>query len=62
MLTQEKIDALTARIKALEPKVAQLEANQQPPVDSAALEAELTTLEQAVDAGLPAEVTPPPAA
>jgi hypothetical protein len=45
MLDQATIDSLTARIKALEPKVAALEAAQQPPVDATALEAEVTKLE-----------------
>lgn len=62
MLTQAKIDELTARIKALEPKVAAIEAAEQPPVDATALDAELTTLEGAVNAAVPTDTTTPPAA
>lgn len=45
MLNQQALDDLTARIKAMEPKVDALEAAQQPPLDATALTAEVATLE-----------------
>lgn len=57
MLNQAKLDELTARLKALEPKIDALEATQSQPVDATALEAEVAAVEAKFAA--PAAPTPP---
>lgn len=64
MSQQDQINALTARLQVVATNVAALEANATPPVDLTALTNEVTAVETAVNAGLPAAppVTPAPAA